>query len=127
MRPDARSLLLVPGLGHRGLRGIRYARPRLGIRRRRRGVWRPPRPHSLLHTETLYMSRTSLLILGHGSREASANAEFEHLVGMYRARRPSPFPRLSWTSSTSGVHRFLRVTSHPAALHPCSLDGRKTP
>lgn len=34
------------------------------------------------------MSRTSLLILGHGSREASANAEFEHLVGMYRTRRP---------------------------------------
>lgn len=34
------------------------------------------------------MSRMSLLILGHGSREASANAEFEHLVGMYRTRRP---------------------------------------
>ena len=34
------------------------------------------------------MSRTSLLILGHGSREVSANAEFEHFVGMYRARRP---------------------------------------
>lgn len=34
------------------------------------------------------MSRTSLLILGHGSREAAANAEFEHFVEMFRARRP---------------------------------------
>ena len=34
------------------------------------------------------MSQTSILILGHGSREASANAEFEHLVEMYRVRRP---------------------------------------
>lgn len=127
------------------------------------------------------MSRTGMLILGHGSREASANAEFEHFVGMYRARRPelevahayvelaeplldsalqelarradrvvvlplflfagtpvariearlraclTRTSRMSWMSSTSGAHRFLRVTNHPTAPHPCSLDERKTP
>lgn len=34
------------------------------------------------------MSRTSILVLGHGSRAAAANAEFEHFVEMFRARRP---------------------------------------
>jgi sirohydrochlorin ferrochelatase/(2Fe-2S) ferredoxin len=33
--------------------------------------------------------RTALLIVGHGSRDASANAEFESLVGTYRSAHPS--------------------------------------
>jgi sirohydrochlorin ferrochelatase len=35
------------------------------------------------------VERTAVLILGHGSRRAEANAEFEALVGAYRARRPA--------------------------------------
>jgi sirohydrochlorin cobaltochelatase len=31
---------------------------------------------------------TGLLIVGHGSREAGANVEFERVVAAYRARRP---------------------------------------
>ena len=31
---------------------------------------------------------TGVLLLGHGSRDPQANAEFEHLVAAYRARRP---------------------------------------
>ncbi|WP_242339030.1 MULTISPECIES: sirohydrochlorin chelatase [Anaeromyxobacter] len=34
------------------------------------------------------MERTAVLILGHGSRVARANAEFEALVGAFRRRRP---------------------------------------
>lgn len=34
------------------------------------------------------MERTAVLILGHGSRVARANAEFEALVAAFRARRP---------------------------------------
>jgi len=34
------------------------------------------------------MRRTGLLIVGHGSREASANSEFQELVAAYRAARP---------------------------------------
>lgn len=35
------------------------------------------------------MERTSVLILGHGSRRAEANAEFEALVDGFRRRRPA--------------------------------------
>ncbi|HEY6003585.1 MAG TPA: sirohydrochlorin chelatase [Anaeromyxobacter sp.] len=34
------------------------------------------------------MERTAILVLGHGSRRARANAEFEALVGGFRRRRP---------------------------------------
>ena len=34
------------------------------------------------------MERTAVLILGHGSRSAAANAEFEAFVGAYRLARP---------------------------------------
>ena len=33
--------------------------------------------------------KTALLIVGHGSRDAAANAELEALVDAYRASRPS--------------------------------------
>jgi sirohydrochlorin cobaltochelatase len=58
--------------------------------------------------------RTALLILGHGSRDVAANAEFEALVAEYRIRRPA----------LEVAHAYVELAQPPLAAALAELARR---
>ncbi len=68
---------------------------------------------------------SGLLVVGHGSRDPGANAEFEALVGMYRAARPSfdvayGYVELAEPTLTTALHDLAR-RSHDVTVLPLFL------
>ena len=79
------------------------------------------------------MKKISVLLVGHGSREASANQEFEQLVAEYQARRPEfsvkfgyielaqPPPAVAWAAALARLDAAVKAL-RSAGTEVCFLE-----
>jgi sirohydrochlorin cobaltochelatase len=70
--------------------------------------------------------KTTLLIVGHGSRDAAANAELEALVDAYRSTRPAVdvahgYVELADPPLRVALHELARRSDHVVVMRwPCT-------